>query len=634
MTGLAITALQAGIDISVPQTTVEQRILAYIVIGVAALAVAYGLYRTHYTGLPKSLKRAKADLRGARADTTLTTTYLDAEAAADPGEVRAAVDAVLDRTADDPTTRDAANSIREELAKTWVPKLEGIPRIARRIAGLALVVLVFGAIAVSTEAFVRVMTASTPGVQPLRWPILAVTQTAAVIGQAGDAISTVPVIGTLWSLGFALAILVWEWLFTHYYVVALALAGGAAGLTWLDRELEGAADAQWVDDLPEPGRVARLGAGTVAGLWGITLVGVGMGRMAGPPSLGVRYGLVAAATAFAVFLILGIAGLVRFRESLPTLRWRSLDTRTRQYLAVRGATLGLAAIIGPLVPVWVGIGLTKLPTLVGAFLAADAPIKAVVLLVGFGAVAAIASQAREAWGDVRQALTITAARQEVRGSVVASGVPIAVVGTTYVLVSGLTKSILLGVVFAVLSGLLARTAVQWLTRVRFKATRMAGGDPTPARRVVIEGAPLETRGGARQDYLRINGSTELLYPDRDELASDAVAVAGGLVEEGDAPATVSEWHARFAFDVGVTDPDETAMKLYSRAAKRVYHAGREHGPMLPREHIDEEIGDLPDSVARLDGADAFFDREERHSNIRIRDDYVEILDDPRRRISS
>jgi len=197
-----------------------------------------------------------------------------------------------------------------------------------------------------------------------------------------------------------------------------------------------------------------------------------------------------------------------------------------------------------------------------------------------GVAAVLAWQAREAWGDVQSALAITLARQQIRALVVGTGLPIAVVGVTYALVSGMTQSIPIGIGAAVGAGLLARTALSLVTRVRYRAG-MRNPTDYPARRVVVEAAPLQTRDGV-QEYVRINGDTELLHPHREQLLDDAAAVATALVsEDEDVEKPISAWHAQFAFDIGITDPNETEAKLVERPRKHLYTELRSNGGVSP-----------------------------------------------------
>jgi len=175
------TLLQSEIDLATSQTTPEQQLLAWVVICIAGLVVAWRLWSAHYAGLPARLKRAKADLRGARKDTGLQQAYLNAEEAATPERVRETVDGLLDgQASDDPRVRDAANSVRSALVETWAPHWFRLPKTARRIGALGVLVAVLGSVAVSTEALLSLFESSGPRLVPLQWPGIAVEYTIRV----------------------------------------------------------------------------------------------------------------------------------------------------------------------------------------------------------------------------------------------------------------------------------------------------------------------------------------------------------------------------------------------------------------------------------------------------------------------
>lgn len=624
--------LEAGIDISIPSTTPEQRLIAWGIIVLAGLLIAYVLYRSAYAGLPRSLKESKGDIRGARADTPFQSVYLSASEAINRGRVRQAATNVLeDDVSEQASLHDAAGSLREELAATWAPYFVNVPRVARRVGALGLAVAVLGLVAVSTEVLLAALRTSTPGVRPARWPFLAVSQTVAVLGAAGGAISSVPVLGDASSMVFALAFVAGAWVYSHWFVSATCLLVGAAAITYLTRRLDRERDLQWIASLPTPWQAARVAGFGVGLVWGITLLGIGAGRMLGPAQLGRAYGLAAFGGALVAVLLVAVIAAYRSRDRLAALhdRWQTASRRERAYLLVRGVTLTVAVLVGPLVPIYAVVAVTKVPTLLAAYAAADVPIQVIGAGVTIVVAVALGWQAQEAWGDIASALRITAARRAVRSTVVAGGVPIGVVAVTYALVAGLSKSIPLGVIVAVGAGLVVRQGIQTLTRAKYKASFL-GGRRTTANRVVLEGAPLTLRDGSQLWYLRVNGATELLHADREPVVTAAADVASGLVENGDAPPTIPEWHARFAFDVGVTDPEETLMKLTNRAHKHVWHPLRKHDGVVPIDHLADEVDRFPDEivVAEPNPDRGLLAREANRGNLRVGEEYVELLNDP------
>jgi hypothetical protein len=623
-----VRLLQATIDLDLAETTPAQRLFAWLVIGATIITTLYLLYRTHYAGLPERLKRAKADFRGARADTTLQSVYVPRDVARDEGRVREIVHSVLDEDPpDQPTLRTAAGSVQRQLAETWMPVLARLPPAARRVLGLAVVVVVFGLVAVSTDVLTGALQTSSPNTQPAKWPALAVSETMAVVGELGGTVGGLPGAGIVWALVVLVGVTAGSWLYTHWYVVAGGLLAGGVALYHLDQQLEPGAETRWIRSLPQPGEVARAIIFGIGTLWLITIGSVGIGRVSGPNDAAVTYGAAALAAAGTMYLLAGGVAVYLNRDRIAALpeRWESATPLQQRYLAARGVTLAFATLVAPLVPVWVGVALTKTPTLLGAYFGADIGVQ----LLGAVAVAGVASvlawQAQAAWGDVRSAVRITAAHSSTRSVALARGVPYIAVAVTYALVAGVLNNIIVGLVAAIAVGLLAREAVALLTRARYRVS-VRDTSPTAAQRVVIEGAPLETRDGDVQWYIRINGGTELLHPDREHVADDAVTVATQLVDDGTSPVTLSECHAEHAFEHGTGDPEETVAKLDQDVRQTVFHALREHGDQVPNEHIDDRVDDVPEPIV-----DARLRREEyRLGNIARDDQYTTLRNDPYR----
>lgn len=623
--------LQATIDLSTSGPSTGQKVVAFIVILFGLSYTVHRIIRSQYSGLPESLARRKADLRGARADADLTAVYLTANDAKQPGAIREAALKAINGNSDGPTMQTAASRLREELVRTWAPRWEHIPKSSRRIGSLAIAVFVFGAVAVSTEVLIGFLSTSSPGFNVGRWPVVALSETGAVIATAGDGVSSLPVISSIWSFVFAFAIILWESLYTHYYISGALLAAGAAAIALFEKKGKLQGTPRWIQSVPSPERVAKSGSIAVSGLWLLTLIGIGIGRTSGSHSLGVKYGLVMGGTGALVGMV--YAGVVSYQRRHAF--WDLIHDVTsasedeQAYLLIRGVTICFAAAIGPLVPVYIAVALTKAPILIREFLAASIGMQLVVVFGGLAVLAAFLSEAKDAWGDVRQAFTISTARQQVRGTVVVGGVSIGVVAATYVLVSGLSKSILAGILAAIVAGLIAREGVRTLVRVQYRAKGLRSGGPTPAERIVIEGTPLEDRAGDREYYLRINGGTELLHPDQAGVVEACERVVEDLITIGEATPTVEEWHADWSF-VGATGSfEETENKLVERSRKRTIVPLRKHGHRVPVEHLNDELGDIPDHIADVDpkSHDRLFRPATRKGILRVRDGYVELLND-------
>lgn len=106
---------------------------------------------------------------------------------------------------------------------------------------------------------------------------------------------------------------------------------------------------------------------------------------------------------------------------------------------------------------------------------------------------------------------------------------------------------------------------------------------------------------------------------------DAAAVATRLVDDGvDPEKPISEWHAQYAFDVGITDPDETEAKLVERPRKHLFTELRNNGGRIPIETLDDAVGEYPEQYV-----DGLLWREEYdRGNIKTGEDYVVLRNDP------
>lgn len=620
-----------GFELSAGGTTQAQQLFALVVIGIGIVAVIYASYRSYYLGLPQVLERAKADLGGHRADATLRSAYLPADSA-DAATVRETVEDLLAGEYDpDPDVRTAGSRIGEELAATWAPYLTRIPRTARRVLGLALLGAVFGFLAVETDALIRAMQSDTTSVQPALWPVLVVQEPVAVLGRAGASLQGTPVLGTLWNLAVAVVLIVERWLYDHWFVGVGLLVAGAVALTYLDRQLDAYIEREMLDGLPEPTEAGRVAAAALVSLWIVTLFGVAAGRIAGAPNPDVPgevWGLYAFWFGVGVLVVLTLVGIRRQWGTVRWLRrrWELADRTEQAYLLVRLGTLGAAVAVGVLVPIYIAVALTQTPRLVMAVLRASLLWQLLSVSVLGLIVFVLGYQAAAAWGDVRTALRISAARRQVRIAAGLVGISIPVVLVTYTLVAGLSNNIVLGAVAAAVAGVASHVTVRWLTRLKFRTRRSTGSSATGARRIVLEAATLEG-DGQQFDYVRVNGSHDLLDEDRDAVADAAAEVATALVAAEDVPPTLPGRHADFAFDFGVTDPDETILKLHERVRRRVLTELREHGK-VPDDHLAEQLEDIPDAVASVEGSDEWFGRAERRGIIRRRGDYIELRSDP------
>lgn len=619
-----------AIDLSTPSATFEQTVLAFtlVILGIAGLL--YLRYRSRYAGLPDDRRRARADLEAARATVTPRSIRLPRETDFGSDATRQRLAALFDPESDAPAggIRHAVREVRGTIVHATVGR---IPRFARRLLSLASTVAVLGAMAVSTGLLLRALRADTGRLYIENWPQIALEESAAVADRAITLLFMVPGVEMLWALGFSFVIIFGEWLYTHWYVTAAGLLLGAALVTWLVRrgaEVPSIAEI----DLPTPGRVLAHAIIAFLFVWTGVLVGVGVGREIGPDWWGVRAGLIVG-SGVALFIV--VFELPRafavVRQAGRRLREATGEAGTwteRALVLVWLGSLGLAVAVAPLVPIYALVALTKLPTLIGAFLAADLGVKALALLVVVLVGVVLAYLARESWDDVGPAMRDVLASSQVRIAVAKNGFPLVAVAATYVAVYPLFGddslfSILVVGTFGVAVGLAVRSAAILLLRARYHLGRRQFGRDDAARRVVVQGARLEVDGG-EQCWARVNGTTELLHPDEAGIVDAIATVADELTTTGEAEPTIAEWHARLGFDAGVTDVAETERVVSERVRKLVFDELRsDDAGMVDREAVDERLEELPEDVV----AERFADWR-RRGEIAEQNDYVVLRHDP------
>lgn len=617
------------IDVSAPSSTPEHRLVAFLLLGFLAVLFIIMGYRARYEGLPTPLHRRKAWLLEAKADATVRTHRFPADtdwaAAATRDRLRAMLDpdAPPERAAT--TGREALAEVRRELAELWAPRWYRLPQPARWLLSLATNIAVLGFIAVSTDLLLRVLRVDPrPTTDPAKWAGIALRETAAVFDLAGAMLFQVPGVRTVWSILFSFSVLFFEWAYGHWYVVAAVLVVGALTLTLLEYYVRVTPGDVQVT-LPPARRVARLGAVGTAIVWGAMLVGIGLGRRFHSDRAGVELGLALGAVALAGCLVLALWKVLRWATTGESRLYQFWTQQRAAKLVtiMRLFWLSVAVLVSPLLPIYGVVALTKLPVLIGAYLSAAPEIQVLWLAIVAGTLAGLGYLARDAAADVRTALREAASRKAVRTLVVGKGVPVVVVAGVYMVAYGFIQSIIIAGVVAVAAGLGARAVYVLGLRAKYQAHRFERGGAAVGR-VVVEAAPLTDHQGQYHYYARVNGDTELLHPDRDALVATIADIGHDLCATGSTDPTVAEWHARFAFRLGITDIEETEQKLEEKVAKRLFHELRDNGRLLPAETVDAELDRYPPAIR-----EQRIDREIHLGNLRWGPRYVELRNDPR-----
>lgn len=614
------------IDLSSPSATSEQTLLAMVLLGVILVVAIIIGYRARYTRLPAPLNRDKAALSEARASADVRTFRFPGDTDFRAAETRETLrrlfdpDADLDRT----TPSDAISEVRRALGEAWAPVVMRLPKPARWLLSLAINVFVFGLFAVSTDVILRVLRAEPRQASDLaQWPVIALTETAKVVDLVGGWLFELPGVALVWQLLFSLFIIFATWLYSHWYVTALLLGVGVAMVTAAYRYADADPGGRRLQ-LPTARRVVRNEVIATLLIWAMVLVGIGLGRRFGTDYTGVFLGA-AAGSVLAILLILGNLALATrwVLEGDSRLRAFWHQSRPEKLLSVvRTGWLGFAAIVAPLLPIYVIITLVKLPSVVGALLSAAPEVQllalAVIVLVG----GALAYAARSAWTDVRTALVETASQQSVRATVVGRGIPLVGVGGAYVIGYGFVRSIVIAASFAILAGLFLRGLYLLALRAKY---RTRGGETTniPAGRVIVQAAVLEDDSGREHYFARVNGGYELLHPTEEGIVDTLTDVGDGLVTTGEATPTIAEWHAKFAFEFGITDIEETEQKLREKTRKRLYNELMNNDRLVATSEVERTLDEYPPEIR-----EARFDREVYLGNIRWSNDYVELRNNP------
>jgi len=160
-------------DVSVPTTTSGQHaIAAFVTVVLLILAIA-AYRRSKVFGLDADHRDVREDARAQRRRGTPAELKLSVDTVEDlsAAELRQRLLALFEADAEQTITRlpAAAKRVTGALSEAWGNRVGWLPALARRAVGLATMVVVLGAVAVSGEAVVALLRTdpSTPG--PGRW---------------------------------------------------------------------------------------------------------------------------------------------------------------------------------------------------------------------------------------------------------------------------------------------------------------------------------------------------------------------------------------------------------------------------------------------------------------------------------
>lgn len=553
---------------------------------------------------------------------------------------------VEDRT----TTSKALAEAREEVSRAWTPVLSRLPKRARQAIEVGVLIAIFGATAVSTSAVVSLLERGSgmPSTLAVLERAVELTQTVLSTG-----LTAFPFADMVWAMTFAYSILAVQWIYTHWYVTATLVIVGGLLLAALEYQASGE-DRHALYDRRET-TLSVIGAlvlvwlaGTIPAALGAGLVAVG--SVTGVAAIGSPVATVAAAIgfllAFATALVLfagAVAGLLqdvllaagaglRFQRSgryRPRAVCRRLLSATvgissdgsslpqpagdrEGDWALVGSILlrrALNVINGLLVVVLaayvvVSVADGRLVRVLSALASAPTDTKLAVSLLVVVPLAVLAVQARAAWPDLKTAAIESFARQRVRIAILGRGVPTVGVVGGYVVAYQLFESIPLAVIAGIGVGVGLYALYVLVLKSQHQLSMLKLDEPLPSETLVQVYPPLsvtvddaDAPGGERDErryYAVINGTTHVLWPEREKFESDLQSAVIECREKDGTPCSVSTWHARDAFEYGRIDADATCQKVDEKIRKHTVQPLREAKGATKRADVLEDLEQFPD----------------------------------------
>lgn len=572
--------------VEVPDRTPGQYwMTVLLVIGfVAGLIIAYK--RTGFSKLPRAQRQHKSALLGSIRNGTPETVRIPRGANVDDyrEDLQAAFDRAFDRarggeSEHDPdrvTIREATVTVGLELYDA-VDRLPTIPRAARRVGVLAVLVTVFGALAVSTETIVRLLTADrqTPGLTALLADAAALTQS--VVSAVTNALATFPGGALLAELLFAYTLLAATLAYHHWYLFTVVLVAGAVAITALDRRVPDDLETR----LYEHRRTLALETvGAVVTVWLVGVVPAGVGAVIGTVSaagrsvsveaIGAAIGALFAVGLTTVFVAVAVKSLSQRLRHAATIDWDGgPDALVASYLVARYCAVGVALMAAPFVPVYAAAAILegRVFEVLAALVAADALTQLVVVTVLAAVVASVAYVARDARGDVRDALTETLARQSIRVAIFQRGLTVGAFIVAYGVVWAFTRSYVLAPVGATILAVAVYAAYEGVDRAAYRL-ELFGRDAEAQQSVLLQAYAAEDADGTLHPVAKIGTDYRTSRASIDETVTDALEIADGVAcKETSIPKTLGRQRAEDLLELGLVDADiETELQESIRQA--------------------------------------------------------------------
>lgn len=503
------------------------------------------------------------------------------------------------------TAGQAASEIRNAVGEAWRDATDTIPRHVLALGEWAVLVMVFGTIAVSSGVIIAAL-----GWQAGRMTLGEYLDYLSHVATNGiDLAITLtfhfPYSALLFDLGFAYFVLLFDVVYHHPWLLASVMLLAAAGLFVLERRAG--------SNVSDPRLVRkRFIAAAIGGAITVWLAGTGVTVILSPAlehTLGVGWlghaigFLVAVAVTIALAWIAVQEGKWRVRHAA-----QGLDTDTRAVAAVlAGRTL--AGLLRPLAIIAVAlyvinaIATGTLWAVAHAALTASIEVKLIAagstILLGY----LIGRELSDAAPQVRRAIVELQARERARANAALTSTPYVGVVFAFLAAWAWQLPILLGVIIAILAGIGFRGAVRVYHRAR---RRHAERDdtPPPTGSLLAACRTIDTIHGDR--YCVTISGTLYAHTNIEELIETSVDVLQARAYGNDPDPTVEEWYARNLREFGLSDYHETydaqdnSGKLPERARKRIVTELRDSPDRRShRDHlIDDVCSDLPDEITR------------------------------------
>lgn len=599
-------------------------------------------------------------------------------------DVQAAIQRARDRAAgqrvrDDHTTlREATASVLAALSRGLAgSRLRGLfpDRLTTALAVLAVTIAAFGAPAVSSS---RVAETLTRGETVGLWEFVSLVgdATLAVGGLALETVTAFPYAGTVAGILLAAALLTGQALFRYWYVSATVAAAGWLFLYWLGQRvgperhgrLYGRREVSWVVVKPlaavwVAGAVpATLGsltgfgeAGAVVGLLFAAVVGFYVGAVA---VIDVAGRVLAAADGpvrvlerhTPAFLVWLRAALERRRgaddepgpvlEPLaydPTVAADELAARLDEtdhpwpgttdwplaaYLVCRRAFAVAAVVLAPLPVAYLVTGVTDggYATVAGA-LFSGTPVGIAVLVAMLAGLGWLAWLARDAAGDVRDALTEAAARQSLRMAIFQRGLTIGAVVLSGGLLWAFSQSYWVPVVGGLVIGLAVWHGYSLVDRAAYRLDLFGREDARTS--VLVQAYALPDADGDEHLVVQIGSDHRTSRDSVAALVDDALEIAAGVQRrERSVPATPGQQRASDLLELGLVDAD-VDRELDERIRKRLVDELRPLGRECSRSDLEDSLGDYPDDRWR-----AALERYRMLGVVSVQGDRVRLERDP------